>query len=117
MYRASVPVQRCNLPLHIPLIPLWTVQPVHSISDCTRGHFNFTYTPIPPMDRTVCTEPLPVQQCTLTLPIPLIPVCAVRTVPSFIACTTVQFIITYNSTTPMDRTACTEYQYLYNSAL
>ena len=57
LHRASVPVQRCTLPLPIPLLPLWTVQPVLSLSACTTAHFNFTYTSTPPMDRTACTEP------------------------------------------------------------
>jgi len=56
-YRASVHVQRCTLPLPIPLLPLWTVQPVQSLSAFTTVHFNFTYTSTPPMDRTACTEP------------------------------------------------------------
>ena len=38
LYRASVPVQRCTLPLPIPLLPLWTVQPVQSLSACTTVH-------------------------------------------------------------------------------
>jgi len=57
LYRASVPVQRCTLPLTIPLLALWTVQPVHSLSACTTVHFTFTYTSTRPMDRTACTEP------------------------------------------------------------
>ena len=57
LYRASVPVQGCILPLPIPLLPLWTVQPVQSLSACTTVLFTFTYTSTPPMDRTACTEP------------------------------------------------------------
>ena len=41
----------------IPLLPLWAVRPVQSLSACTTVHFTFTYTSIPPMDRTACTEP------------------------------------------------------------
>ena len=97
LYRASVPVQRCTLPLPIPLLPLWTVRPVHSLSACTTVHFTFTYTSTPPIGRTACTEPqclynselylylylyspygpyglyrasVPVQGCTLPLPLP-----------------------------------------------
>jgi DNA-binding transcriptional LysR family regulator len=29
----------------IPLLPLWAVQPVQSLSACTRVHFNFTFLP------------------------------------------------------------------------
>jgi hypothetical protein len=46
LYRASVSVQGCTLPLPysraIPLLPLWAVQPVQSLSTCTRVHFTFT---------------------------------------------------------------------------
>ena len=45
LYRASVPVQGCTLPLPysraIPLLPLWAVRPVQSLSACTRVHFTF----------------------------------------------------------------------------
>jgi len=57
LYRASVPVQQCNLPLPIPLIPLWTVRPVQNLSACTTVHFTFTYTSTTPRDRTACTQP------------------------------------------------------------
>jgi len=144
LYRASVPVQRCTLSLPIPLLPLWTVQPVQSLSACTTVHFTFTYTSTPPMDRTVCTEPqclyygalylylylyypygpyslyrasVPVLRCTLPLPIPLLPLWAVGPVQSLSACTTVHFTFTYTSTPSRDRTACTEPQCLYNGAL
>jgi hypothetical protein len=41
LYRASVPVQGCTLPYSraIPLLPLWAVRPVQSLSACTRVHF------------------------------------------------------------------------------
>jgi len=44
LYKASVPVQRCNLPLPIPLLPLCAVEPVQSLSACTTVHFTFTFT-------------------------------------------------------------------------
>jgi len=40
----------------MPLLPLWTVRPVQSLSACTWVYFTFTYTSTPPMDRTACTE-------------------------------------------------------------
>ena len=54
LYRASVPVQGSTLPLPnsraTPLLTLWAVRPVQSLSACTRVHFtvlpptpNFTY--------------------------------------------------------------------------
>jgi len=142
--RASVPVQRYTLHLPIPPIPLWTVRPVQSLSACTTVHFNFTYTSTPPVDRTASTEPqclynrvlqlylylyspygpyglsrasVPVQRCTLHLPIPPIPLWTVRPVQSLSACTTVHCNFTCTSTPPMDRKACTEPQCLYNGAL
>ena len=43
LYRASVPVQGCTLPLPysraIPLLPLWAARPVQSLSACTRVTF------------------------------------------------------------------------------
>ena len=91
LYRASVPVLRCTLPLPIPLIPLWAVRPVQSRSACTTVHFTFTYTSIPPW--------------------------TVRPVQSPSACTTMHFTFTYTSNPPMGRKACTEPQCLYNGAL
>jgi len=128
----------------IPPLPLWAIRPVQSLSSCTTVHFTFTYTSTPPMDRTACTEPqflyngalylylylyspygpyglyrasVPVQRCTLPLPIPLLPLSAVRPVQSLSSCTTVHFTFTYTSTPSMGRTACTEPQCLYNGAL
>ena len=130
--------------LTIPLLPLWTVQPVQSLSACTTVHFNFTFTSSPPIDRITRTEPqclyngalylylylysprrpyglyrasVPPQRYTLTLPIPLLPLHGVRPVKSLSACTTLHFTFTYTSTPPIDRTACTEPQCLYNGAL
>jgi len=139
-----VPVNRCASPLPIPLLPLWTVQPVQNLSTCTTVHFTFTCTSTPPMDRSACTEPqclyngalylylylysqyrpyslyrasVPVQRCTLPLPVPLLPLWTVQPVQSLSACTTVHFTFTCTSTPPMDRSACTEPQCLYNGAL
>ena len=57
LYRASVPIQGCTLPLPIPLLPLRTVRPVQILSACTTVHFTFTYASTPFTDRTACTEP------------------------------------------------------------
>ena len=45
LYRASVYVQGCTLPYSkaIPLLPLWAVRPVQSLSVCTRVTFTFTF--------------------------------------------------------------------------
>ena len=46
LYRASVPVQGCTLPLPysraLPLLALWAVRPVQYLSACTRVHCTFT---------------------------------------------------------------------------
>ena len=118
LYRASAPVQRCTLTLPIPLLPLWAVRPVQSLSASTTVHFTITYTSTPPYGPYgLYRASVPVQRCTLPLPIPPLPLWAVRPVQSLSACTTVHFTFTYTSTTPMDRTACTEPQILYNGAL
>jgi len=123
-----VPVQRCALTLPIPLLPLWTVQPVQSLSACTTGHFTFTYTSTHPIGRTACTEPqclyngalylyvyiyspywpnglyrasVPVQLGTLPLPIPRLPLWTVQNLQCLSACTTVHFIFTYTCTPPI----------------
>ena len=88
-----MPVQKCTLPLPIPLLTPWAVQHVQSLSACTTVHFTITYTSTAPMGRTACT------------------------VQSLSACTTVHFTFTYTSNPAMDRTACTEPQCLYNGAL
>ena len=109
------------LTLPIPLLPLWAVRPVQSLSACTTVHlylylylyspygpyglyrasvlvqrctFNFTYTSTPPMGRTACIEP----QCLykgapLPLPIPLLPLWAVWPVQSLSACTRVHLYL------------------------
>ena len=47
LYRVSVPVQGCTLPLPysraLPLLPLWALWPVQSLSACTRVHFSLHY--------------------------------------------------------------------------
>ena len=75
----------------IPLLPLWAVWPVQSLSACTTVHFTFTYTSTPPMGRTTCTEP----QCLYNGALYL-------------------YLYLYS---PMGRTACTEPQCLYKRAL
>jgi len=137
LYRPSVPVQLCTVPLPIPLLPLWTVQPVQTLSARTTVHCTFTYTSTPPMDRIACTDPqclykgalylylylyspygpyglyrasVPVQRCTVPLPIPLLPLWTVRPVQTLSACTKVHCNFPYTSTPPMDRTACTDPQ-------
>jgi len=117
LYRASVPVQSCTLTLALALFPLWTVRPVQSISACTTVHFNFTYTSTPYGSYGLYRVSVPIKLCSLTLPTLLIFLWAVQPVQSLSACTTVHFNFTYTFIPPMDRTACTEPQCLYNGAL
>ena len=68
-------------------------------------------------DREFNPSPLLVPWSRKSRAIPLLPLWAVRPVPSLCACTTVHFTFAYTSTPPMGRTACTEPQCLYNGAL
>ena len=66
---------------------------------------------------TLTPHPLLVPWSRKSRAIPLLPLWAVRPVQSLRACTTVHSTFTYTSTPPMDRTACTDPQCLYNGAL
>jgi len=107
----------------IPLLPLWAVRPVESLSACRvqlylyspYGPYDlcrasvpvqYSYTSTPLMGRTAYTEP----QCLYSRAIPLLPLWAVRHVQSLSSCT-----VQLNLYTPMDRTACTVQLYLYCS--
>src|SRR5215471_1007298 len=103
LYRASVPIQGCTLLYSraIPLLPLWAVRPVQSLSACTRVHFTFRvelylYSPCAPY--RLYRASVPVQGCTLPLPysraIPLLPLWAVWPVQSLSACTRGHFTFT-----------------------
>jgi len=115
--RASVPVEysytstpsmdctactepQCLYSIAIPLLPLWAVRPVQSLSACTVELYlssvyglyslyrasvpvQYSYNSTPPMGRTPCTEP----QCLYSTAIPLLPLWAVRPVQSLSACT------------------------------
>ena len=86
----------------IPVLPIWAVRPVQSLSACTvelylcslSGPYGlyrasvpvqYSYTSTPPMGRTACTEP----QCLYSTAIPLLPLWAVRPVQSLSASTSV----------------------------
>ena len=103
LYRPSVPVQysytstprigrtartdpQCLYSRAIPLLPLWTVQPVQSLSACTVQLYLYS-----PMDRTACTEP----QCLYSTAIPLLPLRTVRPVQSLSACTRMHLYLTF----------------------
>ena len=110
----------------IPLLPLWAVRSVQSLSACTVQLYLYS----PPMGRTACTEP----QCLYSTAIPLLPLWAVRPVQSLSACTVQLYLYSpygpyglyrasvpvqysYTSTSPIGRTACTEPKCLYSTAI
>jgi len=131
----------------IPLLPLWAVQPVQSLSACTVQLYlyspygpyglyrasvsvQYSYTSTPTMDRTACTEP----QCLYSRAKPLLPLWVVWPLQSLSACTVELYLYSpygpyglysasvpvqysYTSTPPMGRTACTEPQCLYSTAI
>jgi len=131
----------------IPLLPLWAVRPVQRLNTCTvelylyspYGPYSlyrasvpvqYSYTSTPPLGRTACTD----SQFLYSTAIPLLPLWIVRPVQRLSTCTVQLYLYSpywpyslyipsvpvqysYTSTPPMDRTACTEAQYLYKGAL
>jgi len=90
----------------------------------------YSYTSTPPMGRTVCTDP----QCLYSTAIPLLPLWALRPLQSLSACTVQLYLYSlygpyglyrdsvpvqnsYTSAPPMGRTAFTEPQCLYRTAI
>ena len=109
----------------IPLLAIWAVRPVQSLSNCTVQLYlyspygpyglyrvsvpvQYSYTSTPPMARTGCTEP----QCLYSTAVPLIPY---GPYGLYRASVPVQY--SYTSTPPMDQTACKEPQCLYSTAI
>ena len=97
----------------IPLLPLWAVRPVQSLSACTRVHLT-PHSLLVPWSRK-------------SRAIPLLPLWAVRPVQSLSACTRVhltphplycrgQESVELYLYSPLGRTACTEPQCLYKGA-
>ena len=100
MDRTASTEPQCLYSTAIPLLHLWAVRPVQSLSACKvqlylyspYGPYSlyrasvpvqYSYTSTPPMDRTACTEP----QCLYSSAIPLLPLWAVQPVQSLSACT------------------------------
>jgi len=125
MDRTACTAPQCLYSTPISLLPLWTVQPVQSLSACTVELYlyppyepyelyrasvpvQYSYTSTPPMDRTTCTEP----QCLYSRAIPLLPLWAVRPVQSLSACTVQLYLYS-----PYGPTTCTEPQCLYSRAI
>jgi len=91
MGRTACTEPQCLYSRAIPLLPLWAVRPVHSLSACTVQLYlyspyrpydlyrasvpaQYSYTSTPPMDRTTCTEP----QCLHKGALYLLPYTALR---------------------------------------
>jgi len=104
MGRTSGTEPQCLYSTALPLLPLWAVRPVQSLSACTVQLYlyspygpyglyrasvpeQYSYTSTPPMGRTACTE----LQSLYSTAIPLLPLWAVRPVQSLSACTRVHF--------------------------
>ena len=108
MGRTACTEPQCLYSIAIPLLPLWAVRPVHSLSACTVELYlyspygacglyrasvpvQYSYTSTPPMGRMACTEP----QCLYSIAIPVLPLWALRPVHSLRACTWVHFTLPY----------------------
>jgi len=147
MGRTACTDPQCLYSIAIPLLPLWVVRSLQSLSACTVELYlyspygpyglyrssvpvQYSYTSTPPMGRTVCTEP----QCLYSGAIPLLPLWAVRSVQSLSACTVQLYLYSpyrpyglyrtsvpvqysYTCTPPMGRTACTDPQCLYSRSM
>jgi len=164
LYRASVPVQysyistppmgrpaysepQCLYNTAIPLLPLWAVRPVQSLSACTVELYlyfpygpyglyrasvpvQYSYTSTHHVGRPACTEP----ECLYSRAIPLLTMWAVWPVQSLIACTVQLYLYSpcgpsglyrasvpvqysYTSTHHVSRPAYSEPQCLYNTAI
>jgi len=83
MGRTACTEPQCMYSRAIPLLPLWAVRPVQSLSACTVELY--LYSPYGPYG--LYRASVHVQGCTLPLPIPLLPLWAVRPVQSLSACT------------------------------
>ena len=116
MGRTACTEPQCLYSRAITLLPLWAVRPLHILSSCTVQLY--LYSP----------------QYLYSTAIPLLPLWAVRPVQSLSACTvqlnlyspygpyglyraSVPVQYSFTSTPPMGRTACTEHQCLYSTAL
>jgi len=136
LYRASVPVQysytstppmgrtactelQCLYSRAIPLLPLWAVRTVQSLSACTVQLYLYS-----PYGRTVCTD----SQCLYSTAIPLLPLWAVSPVQSLSYCTVQLYLYSpcgpyglYRASVPVQFSytstpfsACTVQLYLYS---
>jgi len=86
LYRPSVHVQYSynSTPLSTCTVQLYLYSPYGQYGLYRASvPVQYSYTSTPPMGRTACTDP----KCLYSIAIPLLPLWAVRTVQSLIACT------------------------------
>ena len=119
MDRTACTEPQCLYCTAIPLLPLWAVRPVQSLSACTVQLY--LYSPYGPYSM-------------YSTAVPLLPLWAVRPVQSLIACAVQLYLYfpygpyalyrpsvsvqySYTSTPPIGRTACTDPQCLYSTAI
>jgi len=103
MGRTDCTEPQCLYSTAIPVLPLWAVPPVQSLSACTVQLY--LYSPYGPYGHT---EP----QCLYSIAIPLLPY---GPYGLYRASVPVQY--SYTSTPSVGRTACTEPQCLYSIAI
>ena len=125
MGRTACTEPQCLYSRAIPLLLLWAVRSVQSLSACTVELYLYStyvpyglyrasvpvqnsYTSTLPMGRTACTE----SQCLQRRDIPLLP-----SGPYGLYRASGPVKYSYTSTPPIGRTACTEPQYLYSTAI
>jgi len=114
---------QCRYNRAIPLLPLWAVRPLQSLSACTVEVYfyslygpyclyrasvpvQYSYTSTPPMGRTACTKP----QFLYSRAITQLPLRAVRPVQSLSACTVALYLYSpygpyglYRTSVPVQR--------------
>ena len=125
MDRTECTYTQCLYSTSIPLLPLWTVRPLQSLSAC-KVQLNL----YSPMGRTTCTEPQSLYRRAILLlhlwavqPVQSLCVCTVQLYlyssygPYSLYKTTVPENYSYTSNSPMVRTDSTNHQCLYNTAI
>jgi len=125
MDRTACTEPQCLYSTAIPQLPLWAVRPVQSFSSCTVQLYLYS-----PTGRTACTAP----HCLYSTAIPLLLLWTVEPLQNLSAYTLQLYLYSpygpyglyrasvpveysYTSTPPMGRTACTEPQCLYSTAI
>jgi len=133
MGRMACTEPQCLYSTANPLLPLWAVQPVKSLSACTMQLYlyspygpyglyrasvsvQYSYTSTPPIGHMECTEP----QCLYSTAIPLLPLLAILPVQSLSVCTVQLYLYSpygpyglYRASVPVQGCTLPFYFYLY----